>query len=382
VREGWDALRAERAGVYASSATSATRLAPRRAGRRAADREAVRGRRGPRLALLVPRRRARIEAHLGGCGVPAVVPRPADFMTNLPLAAEAVAATGTLAAPAGGASIATIHPGDVAAAAAVAVTEAGREGEAAGDLSAATGGSVVFVDVPDAAPREGMLAHGMPEPIADFLVAMFRALREGLDARVTTAVRDLTGREPRPFAAVARSARPRSAPASGPFQGPDELLERRHLTPDEPLASPVERHPLRAVDLGEAARPARSPRPLHLELVARDPRRVEVALAGEDDDALAARLAELAQLEDGAVGGGPAELLLELPQRHRQGLLAGLDLALGDRPGARVPARPERAAHVGEEHLERSDGAAVQEQAGAAGRHPALSAARSRRSRG
>jgi hypothetical protein len=49
-----------------------------------------------------------------------------------------------------------------------------------------------------------MLAHRMPEPIADFLVAMFRALREGLDARGTTAVRDLTGREPCPFAAVAR----------------------------------------------------------------------------------------------------------------------------------------------------------------------------------
>jgi uncharacterized protein YbjT (DUF2867 family) len=168
--------------------------------------------------LLFPRWQGEIEAHLHGSGVQAVVLRPAYSMANLLLAADAVAATGTLVAPAGGARIAMIHPADVGAAAAVALTGDGHDGEAyvltgpeaityervAADLSAATGRDVAFVDVSDAAAREGMLAHGMPEPVAAFLVGMFRALRDGADARVTTTVRDLTGREPRPFAAFAR----------------------------------------------------------------------------------------------------------------------------------------------------------------------------------
>ena len=45
-------------------------------------------------------------------------------------------------------------------------------------------------------------------------------------------------------------------------------------------------------------------------------------------------------------------LLHELPPRHRQGLLAGLDLSLRDRPVAEILRHPERSAHVRQEHLD------------------------------
>jgi uncharacterized protein YbjT (DUF2867 family) len=168
--------------------------------------------------LLFPRWQGEIERHLRGSGVPAVLLQPTSYMTNLLASAEAVRRTGTLVAPAGGARIAMIHPGDVGAAAALALTEDGHEGrtyvltgpraityeQVAEDLSRATGRSVEFVDIPDEAARQGMLEQGMPEFLVDFLVGMFQALRDGMAAETTDTVRELTGREPRDFADFAR----------------------------------------------------------------------------------------------------------------------------------------------------------------------------------
>jgi len=71
------------------------------------------------------------------------------------------------------------------------------------------------------------------------------------------------------------------------------------------------------------------------------------------------------------VGRG-AGLLRELAQRGRQRLLLGVVLALGDRPRAGVLLGPERAAGVHQQHLEGGARAAVQENAGAAFRHPRI----------
>ena len=168
--------------------------------------------------LLFPRWQGEIEQHLRASGIPSAVLQPTSYMTNLLAGAEAVKNTRKLFAPAGGAQISMIHPSDVGAAAAVALTEDGHEGETyvlsgpeaityeqvARDLSEATGRAIEFVDVPDEAARQVLLDDGVPEVVADLIVQLFGALRDGIAAETTDTVRRLTGREPRSFAEFAR----------------------------------------------------------------------------------------------------------------------------------------------------------------------------------
>lgn len=160
----------------------------------------------------------RIERHLATSGVPAVILRPSFFMSNLLASAGQIAVDGKLRAPAGAAEIAMIDPSDVAAAAAVVLTEDGHLGrtypltgpaalgyrQIADQLSAATGRAVEFVDLPDDAARRGLLDAGMPDWLAEHLITLFGILREGPAEPVSRAVRDLTGREPTSFAQFAR----------------------------------------------------------------------------------------------------------------------------------------------------------------------------------
>jgi uncharacterized protein YbjT (DUF2867 family) len=168
--------------------------------------------------LLFPRWQGEIERHLAASGVPSVLIRPSSLMTNLLMSADAIRHTGRLFAPAGGARITMIHPRDVAAVAAVALAEDGHEGrtyeptgpaaitydDIARDLSDATGHTIEFVDVSDEAARQGMLESGLPPEIAEFLVRLFAALRDGIVSQTTDTVRTLTGRDPAPFAEFAR----------------------------------------------------------------------------------------------------------------------------------------------------------------------------------
>jgi uncharacterized protein YbjT (DUF2867 family) len=168
--------------------------------------------------LLFPRWHGMIERHLLHAGVPAVLICPGFLMSTLLVSAEAVRQTGALYAPAGRARIAMVHPADVAAAAAVVLTEDGHEGaryvlngpraityaEVAATLSDATGRHIEFVDVSDDAARQGMLQSGTPPAVADFVVRLFRALRQGLDDQTSDTVRRLTGAAPRHFADFAR----------------------------------------------------------------------------------------------------------------------------------------------------------------------------------
>lgn len=157
---------------------------------------------------------AQIEQHLHACGVPPVVLQPGFYMSNLFGAAEHVRTAGMLFAPAGDARIAMTHPGDVAAAAAVALTADGHEGmtyvltgpdaptyaQVAADLSAANGRPVGYADVPPEAFRSGLLKAGLPPFAVDQLVEVFAALRRGEQAEPTDTVQRLTGWPPRSFA--------------------------------------------------------------------------------------------------------------------------------------------------------------------------------------
>jgi uncharacterized protein YbjT (DUF2867 family) len=160
----------------------------------------------------------RIEEALHRSMVPAVVLRSNFYMSNLLAAAEPVRNEGRLFAPAAGARIAMIDPRDVAAVAAVALTAGGHEGQTlvltgpepltyrdvAVALCTATDHAVEFVDVPDERARQGFLAAGLPEWVADNLVVLFSLLRKGAAERTTDTVCGVTGRAPRSFAQFAR----------------------------------------------------------------------------------------------------------------------------------------------------------------------------------
>lgn len=155
----------------------------------------------------------RIEAYLRASGVPAVVLRPAFNMTNLLGSAEQVRHMGSLFVPADGARVAMIAPKDVAAAAAVALTEDGHDGKTyvltgpqaisfehvAEELSAVAGRRIRFVAVPDEAAQQALAGSGIPEFVASQIVTVFGILRRGDQNRTTGAVRALTGREPQTF---------------------------------------------------------------------------------------------------------------------------------------------------------------------------------------
>jgi uncharacterized protein YbjT (DUF2867 family) len=168
--------------------------------------------------MVFERWHGQIERHLHDAGLPSVLLRPSAFMTNLLAFAGTIASTGMLFAPAGTARIAFIDPRDVAAAAVAALVEDGHHGRAfrltgpaaityeqiAATLSAVTGRSIRYVDVPDDAARHSMVEAGLAPFVADAILGVFAAQRDGAMTQVTTGVRTMTGWEPRNFAQFAR----------------------------------------------------------------------------------------------------------------------------------------------------------------------------------
>ncbi len=143
--------------------------------------------------------------------------RPSGFMSNTLQWAAQLRAGDVVREPFANVPVATIDPYDIAAVAAESLTTPGHEGRA----YAITGpGSLLPADrlrvlgellgrdlrlepLSNAEARVTMSAE-MPEKYVD---AFFRFFAEGEfdDSEVTGAVQDLTGREPRPFAAWART---------------------------------------------------------------------------------------------------------------------------------------------------------------------------------
>lgn len=71
------------------------------------------------------------------------------------------------------------------------------------DLAAGLrGGSVEVVDVSDEQYVAGLVAAGLPEPVAGLLASFGTATREGFMDSTTSAVKDLTGQDPTPLSAV------------------------------------------------------------------------------------------------------------------------------------------------------------------------------------
>lgn len=154
-----------------------------------------------------------VEAYLERADVPSVILQPSFFMTNLLMVAGRVATMGQLGAPSNSERVAMIDPRDVAAVAAVLLSDGQHEGrtyqitggaaitfaEVAQALAAAIGRPVEFVNVPEEAAPAAFQGAG-PQWLVDQLLGVFALIRQGACAQTTGAVQALLGRAPRTIA--------------------------------------------------------------------------------------------------------------------------------------------------------------------------------------
>ncbi len=144
--------------------------------------------------------------------------RPGEFMTVYFRQVPNITNKGALLLPMEDARIASVDIGDIAEVAAKVLTESGHEGKAysltgpealsmaevAERLSAATGKSIRYVNVPPDDARKAQLAAGMPPFLADALFELFAERRKGMEARVWPDSERLIGRQPTSFEEFAR----------------------------------------------------------------------------------------------------------------------------------------------------------------------------------
>jgi uncharacterized protein YbjT (DUF2867 family) len=171
-----------------------------------------------------PRSDGRFASWQGECeellrvsAIPSVILRSSYHMTNL-FFAEPIRSAGKIFAPVDEAKIAMVDRRDLAAVAALALTEDGHDGrtylisgpeaityhDVASQLSQVLGKTVEFVDVPDEAATAAALRAGAPEWMALGIGEVHRQLKRGIAAQTSDVVRVLLEREPYSFADFAR----------------------------------------------------------------------------------------------------------------------------------------------------------------------------------
>ncbi|MEU6080940.1 NAD(P)H-binding protein [Streptomyces sp. NPDC047108] len=133
---------------------------------------------------------------------------------------ERAVASGRLVTNSGAGATAYVTREDCAAAAAAVLTGGGHEnlaydvtgpealsGAALAALAREIGGrDVELVSIDDNTSTDGLRAAGLPEETADLVTSFGAAAREGYLANVSSAVADLTGRQPMALADVVRAA--------------------------------------------------------------------------------------------------------------------------------------------------------------------------------
>jgi uncharacterized protein YbjT (DUF2867 family) len=159
--------------------------------------------------------------HLREVGVPYAIVRPNLFMQNVPeQTVPSIDSAGNFYANAGDAKVSMVDTRDVAAVAAVLLSEPGHEGEeldvtgpealsyrdVAGKLSATLGREISYVDVPDETLRGALVGFGLGDWMVAALVDLFQDYRrsgtDGYAARVTDTIERITGRPPRTLDAL------------------------------------------------------------------------------------------------------------------------------------------------------------------------------------
>jgi len=156
------------------------------------------------------------DRYLEDSGLPYVIVRPNLFLQNIPESTiPAIDASGTFYADAGEARISMVDTRDVAAVAALALTEPGYAGahfdvtgpealsytDVAAKLTSVLGRSISYVGASDDAVRQALLGAGLTTWFAGALVGLYQDYRRsgtgGYAAQVTETVQRLTGRPAR-----------------------------------------------------------------------------------------------------------------------------------------------------------------------------------------
>jgi uncharacterized protein YbjT (DUF2867 family) len=156
------------------------------------------------------------DRYLKDSGLPHVIVRPNLFLQNIPESTiPSIDASATFYINAGGARISMVDTRDVAAVAAVALTEPGHTGadyditgpealtytDVAAKLTSAMGRRITYIGAPDDAVRQALLGAGLNEWFANALVGLYQDYRrsgtDGYAAQVTDTVQQLTGRSAR-----------------------------------------------------------------------------------------------------------------------------------------------------------------------------------------
>jgi uncharacterized protein YbjT (DUF2867 family) len=145
--------------------------------------------------------------------------RPVSFMQNfLTYYGDTIRREDAFYLPCGTGREAHVDARDIARVAAQALTSPGHDGkgydltgpellsyaEAAAKLSAVLGRTITYVDVTEADFKRSMLGAGLPADYVDNLLDLHRYIREGRGAVTSTAVKDVTGRDPISFDRFAR----------------------------------------------------------------------------------------------------------------------------------------------------------------------------------
>ncbi len=162
---------------------------------------------------------AATEAMLRDSGVAFTALRNGFYAASAAMLLGTALETGELALPEDGPVAWTAHA-DLAEVAAIALTKEGLEGvtpaltgsgavDMAGVAAIAselTGRPIRRVVLSDAEYRAGLIAHGLPEPVADMLLGLFVASRQGEFAPADPTLARLIGRPPTPLRDVLKAA--------------------------------------------------------------------------------------------------------------------------------------------------------------------------------
>ena len=144
--------------------------------------------------------------------------QPNQFMQVYLRFQPAIASQGKFYAASKESLVSPVDVRDIAAVAVAVLTGTGHQGKTyvitgpealtysdiADKFSAATARKVTYVDVPLEAAKQAILDGGAPEWFAEGQAEQFRFRWQGKQARVTSTVADITGKEPRTFAGFAR----------------------------------------------------------------------------------------------------------------------------------------------------------------------------------
>jgi uncharacterized protein YbjT (DUF2867 family) len=153
------------------------------------------------------------EAAVRASGIPFTFVQPSGFMVNALWWAPSIKATGIVRSPTGDGRIPFIHSADIAAVVVAALTtrdhlgaslnitgpEALSYAQMVAKIGDAIGRPLTYQAISDDGGRQQQLAIGVPAPLAEARVSIWRAIREGRLAAVTTEVRCVLGRDPIAF---------------------------------------------------------------------------------------------------------------------------------------------------------------------------------------